>query len=37
MADTFHRATKHTELANDIKIFANSFHEKFVKLENEKK
>ncbi len=29
MADTYNRATKHTELTNDIKEFAKNFYEKF--------
>jgi gliding motility-associated protein GldC len=37
MADTFERATKHSELTNDIKAFAKSFHEKFIKIEEAKK
>ncbi len=36
MADTFQRATKHDELTNDIKSFAQEFHKKFVEKENEK-
>ena len=36
MADTFQKATKHIELTNDIKSFANDFHKKFVELETEK-
>lgn len=37
MGDTFHRATKNDELTNDIKVFAKQFHDKFVKMELEKK
>jgi gliding motility-associated protein GldC len=37
MADTFERATKHSELTNDIKAFAKRFHEKFIKIEEAKK
>jgi gliding motility-associated protein GldC len=33
MADTFQRATRHADLAQDIKSFANEFHNKFVKKE----
>ncbi|MFN4975204.1 MAG: gliding motility protein GldC [Bacteroidota bacterium] len=29
MADTFHRATRQEELANDMKDFARSFYKKF--------
>jgi gliding motility-associated protein GldC len=29
MADTFQRATKQDEIANDMKVFAKSFFEKF--------
>jgi gliding motility-associated protein GldC len=29
MADTFHRATRQTELVNDMKKFAAEFYEKF--------
>lgn len=36
MADTFQRATKHTELAEGIKLFANDFHKKYVEKESEK-
>lgn len=36
MADTFQRATKHSELTNDIKEFAKNFHEKFIDLETKK-
>ena len=36
MADTFEKATKHSELTADIKKFAKEFHEKFIKLESEK-
>ena len=37
MADTFQRATKHTELTKDIKAFANEFHKKFIKIEEAKR
>ena len=37
MADTFERATKHSELTNDIKAFAKRFHEKFIQIEEAKK
>ncbi len=37
MADTFQRATKHTELTNDIKAFAQKFHKKFIEIEEGKK
>jgi len=37
MADTFQRATKHTELTNEIKSFAQKFHNKFIELEEAKK
>jgi gliding motility-associated protein GldC len=37
MADTFQRATKHTELTNDIKLFAKNFHKKFIEIEEAKK
>ncbi|HEY8658970.1 MAG TPA: gliding motility protein GldC [Hanamia sp.] len=37
MADTFQRATKHTELTNDIKSFAQKFHKKFIEIEEAKK
>lgn len=37
MADTFQRATKHTELTNDIKSFAQQFHKKFIEIEEAKK
>ena len=36
MADTFQRATQNAELSNDIKVFAKEFHDKFVKMEQEK-
>ena len=36
MADTFQRATQNAELTNDIKVFAKQFHDKFVKMEEEK-
>jgi len=36
MADTFQKATKHSELSNDIKFFAQEFHKKFVEVEMEK-
>jgi gliding motility-associated protein GldC len=29
MADTYHRATQHAEITNDIKEFAKSFYTKF--------
>ncbi|HET7119003.1 MAG TPA: gliding motility protein GldC [Hanamia sp.] len=34
MADTFQRATRHEDLAGEIKKFANDFHKKFVAKEN---
>ncbi len=34
MADTFQRATRHEDLAEYIKKFANDFHKKFVEKEN---
>lgn len=34
MGDTFQRATKHADLAHDIKKFAKDFHNKFVEKEN---
>jgi gliding motility-associated protein GldC len=34
MGDTFQRATKHADLAQDIKKFAKEFHDKFVEKEN---
>ncbi len=37
MADTFQRATKHSELTSDIKSFAKKFHDKFVEIEQAKK
>ena len=37
MADTFQRATRHTELTGDIKLFAQQFHKKFTEIENAKK
>lgn len=36
MADTFQRATNHTELTNDMKAFAKEFHKKFMEKEAEK-
>lgn len=36
MADTFQRATRHSDLADEIKKFANDFHKKFVEKENSK-
>jgi len=33
MADTFHRATRQTELVNDMKKFAAEFYEKFQQLQ----
>lgn len=33
MGDTFERATRHKELAADLKKFANDFHTKFVEKE----
>lgn len=33
MADTFERATRQAELANDIKRFASEFHKKFLEKE----
>ena len=32
MADTFQRATKHSDLAEGIKRFAEDFHNKFVEI-----
>jgi gliding motility-associated protein GldC len=37
MADTFERATKHTELTNDLRKFALGFHKKFIEIEESKK
>lgn len=37
MGDTFQRATKHTELTEDIKAFAQKFHKKFMEIEEAKK
>jgi gliding motility-associated protein GldC len=37
MADTFQRATKHSELTDDIKSFAQKFHKKFMEIEDAKK
>ena len=37
MADTFQRATQHSELTNDIKSFAQKFHKKFIEIEEAKK
>ena len=34
MADTFQRATRHDDLAKDIKSFAETFHKKFIQKEN---
>lgn len=34
MADTFQRATRHADLADEIKNFANNFHKKFIEKEN---
>ena len=34
MADTFQRATRHEDLADEIKKFANDFHKKFIEKEN---
>ncbi|MDP4283911.1 MAG: gliding motility protein GldC [Bacteroidota bacterium] len=36
MADTFQRATKHAELTNEIKSFAQKFHAKFIEIEEAK-
>ena len=36
MADTFQRATKHSELSEGIKLFANDFHKKYVEKESAK-
>lgn len=36
MADTFERATKHTELTNEIKTFAQKFHNRFIEIEEAK-
>lgn len=36
MGDTFSRATKNVQLANELKAFARQFHEKFVQMEAEK-
>jgi gliding motility-associated protein GldC len=36
MADTFERATKHSEMTAEIKAFARQFYQKFVDIENEK-
>ena len=36
LADTFQKATGHTELTNDIKLFAKDFQKKFIELETEK-
>jgi gliding motility-associated protein GldC len=36
MADTFQRATRHTELTNDIKTFARKFQDKFIETEKQK-
>ena len=33
MADTFERATKHSELTGDIKSFAQKFHNRFIEIE----
>jgi gliding motility-associated protein GldC len=33
MADTYNRATKHTELVNDMKGFAKDFYKKFQELQ----
>ncbi|HUZ57174.1 MAG TPA: gliding motility protein GldC [Hanamia sp.] len=35
MADTFQRATRHEDLASDIKKFADDFHKKFLEKEND--
>ena len=35
MADTFERATRKTDLKNDLKQFAKSFYEKYKNLESE--
>ena len=35
MADTFDRATKNTELVDDMKNFAKQFHAKFKKMQME--
>ena len=37
MADTFQRATRHAEIAEGIKLFANDFHKKYLEKEAEKK
>ena len=37
MADTFKRATRHSEIAEEIKKFANDFHKKYLEKESEKK
>jgi len=37
MADTFERATKHTDLTNDMRKFALDFQKKFIKIEEAKK
>jgi gliding motility-associated protein GldC len=37
MADTFERATKHTELTNDLRKFALNFQKKFIEIEEAKK
>ena len=37
MADTFQRATQHTELTNEIKLFAQKFHKKFIEIEEARK
>ena len=34
MGDTFQRATKHSDLAQEIKKFATEFHKKFIEKEN---
>lgn len=34
MADTYHRATRQTELVNDMKNFAQEFHHKFQELQS---
>lgn len=36
LADTFQRATRNEELSADIKQFAKTFHEKFMKMEQQK-
>ena len=36
MGDTFQRATQNAELTSDLKSFAQTFHQKFVDMENEK-